>query len=122
MSTLRYSLENTNVSPTAAKLLDEECHSSSSQLCVHGQQRSFRKCQWRGEGGAVPVTSVSTGRTTGDIQPVCKAKPGSLLPAQSNRVEWHLELSSEDESLGGRKQVGAFIFIPLLFSLGLKVK
>ena len=66
--------------------------------------------------------SVSTGRMTGDIQPVCEAKPGSLLPAQSNGVEWHLELSSEGESLGGRKQVGSFIFIPFLFSLGLKVK
>lgn len=66
--------------------------------------------------------SVSTGRTTGGIQPVCGAKPGSLLPAQSNRAEWHLELSREDQSLGGRKQAGGFIFIPFLFSLGLKVK
>lgn len=66
--------------------------------------------------------SVSTGRRIEDTQPVCEAKPGSLLSAQSNRAEWDLELSWEDQSLGGRKQVGSFIFMPFLFSLGLKVK
>lgn len=65
---------------------------------------------------------VSTGRRIGDTQPVCEAKPGSLLSTQSNGAEWDLELSWEDQSLGGRKQVGSFIFMPFLFSLGLKVK
>lgn len=34
----------------------------------------------------------------------------------------HSELSSEDPSFGGRKQVGGFIFVLFLFYLALKVK
>lgn len=65
---------------------------------------------------------MSTGRTTGSVQPVCGAKPGRLLPAWVNGAESFLELSREDQSLGGRKQVGCFIFRSFLFFLGLKVK
>lgn len=112
MSTLRYSLENINISQTAGKLLAKECHLRSSQLQVLGQQKSFRNCWRKAERGTVSVKSVSTGKMMRNILPVCKAKPGSLLPAQSNGSEWHLELSSEDQSWGGRKQVGSFGFIP----------
>lgn len=62
---------------SAAKLSAEECCLSCSEFWVQGQPTPFKRCWWRGERGAVPVMSVSTGRTTGDIQCAkqSKAKP-----------------------------------------------